>query len=291
MHDVYIGIDWATTEHAVCVLVGAGRPIRRFMIEHTEEGLDRLLGRLGDHGPRDRVPVAIERPDGLLVDQLLEAGHPVVPVKPAAIREFRRAEVPSGAKSDSGDAEAIAEYLRLKPAVSRLWNRSANTRALRQTRGPERGWCGAESARRTSSQRRWSCRGPERWRPSLTSTPTSRSHSCSATPPAKPQPTWDRNGCNSSWTGPATAAAGLARTNRCSQVSAPRPKSRHRGSHRQLRGSPRSPGRRPRDHPELDQTARPRDRVPARRASGRRDLPIAATLRDDQRRPTARRVG
>jgi transposase len=78
------------------------------------------------------VPVAIERPDGRLVDALLEAGHPVVPVKPNAIKAWREAEVLSGAKSDEADAEVIAEYLRLRahklrPAVPY----SAETKALR----------------------------------------------------------------------------------------------------------------------------------------------------------------
>ena len=60
------------------------------------------------------MPVAIERPDGRLADLLLEAGHPVVPVKPNAIKTWRDGEVLPGAKSDAGDAAVIAEYLRLR---------------------------------------------------------------------------------------------------------------------------------------------------------------------------------
>ena len=60
------------------------------------------------------MPVAIERPNGRLVDLLLEAGHPVVPVSPNAIKTWREGEVLSGAKSDAGDAAVIAEYLRLR---------------------------------------------------------------------------------------------------------------------------------------------------------------------------------
>ena len=58
--------------------------------------------------------MGIERPDGRLVDLLLEAGHPVVPVSPNAIKTWRDGEVLSGAKSDAGDAAVIAEYLRLR---------------------------------------------------------------------------------------------------------------------------------------------------------------------------------
>jgi transposase len=60
------------------------------------------------------MPVAIERPNGRLVDLLLEAGHPVVPVSPNAIKTWREGEVLSGAKSDAGDAAVLAEYLRLR---------------------------------------------------------------------------------------------------------------------------------------------------------------------------------
>ena len=46
--------------------------------------------------------------------RLLEAGYPVVPVSPNAIKTWRDGEVLSGAKSDAGDAAVIAEYLRLR---------------------------------------------------------------------------------------------------------------------------------------------------------------------------------
>jgi transposase len=55
-----------------------------------------------------------ERADRALVDLLLEAGHPVVPVSPNAIKTWREGEVLSGAKSDAADAAVIAEYLRLR---------------------------------------------------------------------------------------------------------------------------------------------------------------------------------
>jgi transposase len=129
----YVGIDWAAETHAVCVLDDRGRVAGAFTIDHTADGfadLARRLARLGEDPAQ--VPVAIERPDGRLVDALLEAGHPVVPVKPNAIKAWRDAEVLSGAKSDEADAEVIAEYLRLRahklrPAIPY----SPETKALR----------------------------------------------------------------------------------------------------------------------------------------------------------------
>jgi transposase len=129
---VYVGIDWASTRHAVCVLDNAGKRITAFQIQHSAEGFEQLVGRLRRVADPARLPVAIERPDGRLVDRLLAAGHPVVPVTPNAIKAWRDAEVLSGAKSDTGDAMVIAEYLRLRAHRLRtLTPFSAKTRALR----------------------------------------------------------------------------------------------------------------------------------------------------------------
>jgi len=129
---MFCGIDWASERHAVCVLDDAGRKATAFEIAHTGDGLDHLVTRLGRFGDPAALPVAIERPDGRLVDRLLEAGHPVVPVQPNAIKAWRDAEILSGAKSDPGDAALLAEYLRLRHHRLRVLQPfSAQTRALR----------------------------------------------------------------------------------------------------------------------------------------------------------------
>jgi transposase len=128
----FTGIDWAAEAHAVCVMNASGKIVAEFTVEHSAGGIAVLARRLAKFGDPADIPVAIERPDGRLVDLLLEAGHPVVPVKPNAIKAWRDGEVLSGAKSDAGDAAVIAEYLRLRyhrlaPAVPY----SGETRALR----------------------------------------------------------------------------------------------------------------------------------------------------------------
>lgn len=136
---MFAGIDWAADEHAGCILEESGRVADRFVIAHSAEGVERLVRRLARHAPPADLPVAIERPDGRLVDRLLDAGHPLVPVKTTAIKAWREAEVGSGAKSDPGDAQVIADYLRLRrPDLRELRPFSAETRALRavvRTRG------------------------------------------------------------------------------------------------------------------------------------------------------------
>ena len=111
---LFTGIDWAAETHAVCVTDAGGKIAAEFTIEHSADGIALLARRLARYGEAGVMPVAIERPDGRLVDLLLEAGHPVVPVSPNAIKAWRDGEVLSGAKSDAGDAAVIAEYLRLR---------------------------------------------------------------------------------------------------------------------------------------------------------------------------------
>jgi transposase len=135
----FTGIDWAAENHSVCVMDAAGKIETQFTIEHSADGIATLIRRLARHGMAGDMPVAIERPDGRLVDLLLEAGHPVVPVKPNAIKAWRDGEVLSGAKSDAGDAAVIAEYLRLRAhKLKAAAPYSDETKALRtvvRTRG------------------------------------------------------------------------------------------------------------------------------------------------------------
>ncbi len=128
----FVGIDWAAEEHEACVLDATGKKTTAFTIAHTKEGFDKAVAKLASLGAPAGTLVAIERPDGRLVDRLLEAGHPVVPVSGKAIKAWREAEVASGAKSDPGDAEVIAEYLRLRLRHLRVLEPlSEQTRALR----------------------------------------------------------------------------------------------------------------------------------------------------------------
>jgi transposase len=157
----FTGIDWAAETHAVCVLDAGGKIAAEFVTEHSADGIATLIRRLACYGQAGDLPVAIERPDGRLVDLLLEAGHPVVPVKPNAIKTWRDGEVLSGAKSDAGDAAVIAEYLRLRAhKLTVAVPYSDETRALRtvvRTRGdhqPAVGAAGRALARRQGHLRR-----------------------------------------------------------------------------------------------------------------------------------------
>jgi transposase len=129
---MFVGLDWAAEVHAVCVMDAAGQIVDAFTIKHSAEGIAALVERLARYGEAADLPIGIERPNGRLVDLLLEAGHPVVPVSPNAIKTWREGEVLSGAKSDAADAAVIAEYLRLRRHRLRTATPySGQTKALR----------------------------------------------------------------------------------------------------------------------------------------------------------------
>jgi transposase len=69
-------------------------------------------GRLRCHGEPGDLPVIIEKTSGLIIDRLLAAGHPVVPVHPTSFFAARPRWGASGAKSDPGDSYKLADYLR-----------------------------------------------------------------------------------------------------------------------------------------------------------------------------------
>jgi transposase len=128
----FVGIDWASQAHAVCVLDDTGRVHWQGAVPHTAQGLAELLAHLRRFARRGPLRIALERPSGLLVDTLLEAGFEVVPVHPNALKASRPRYSAAGGKSDPGDAFILADVLRTDGHRFRpLRSPSDDTRALR----------------------------------------------------------------------------------------------------------------------------------------------------------------
>jgi transposase len=110
---VYAGIDWGGTAHAVCVLNERAGPLAQFEIKHTAAGLAELVVRLRKfvHTPTE-LRVAIERPSGLLVDSLLDAGFALVPIHPNVVKASRPRYRAAAGKCDRSDAYLLADLLR-----------------------------------------------------------------------------------------------------------------------------------------------------------------------------------
>ena len=113
MTGMFAGLDWGAAAHAVCVVDGAGAVVARFTVAHDAAGLAELIRRLARLSPAPAaLPVAIERPSGLVVDALLDAGHPVVPIHPNVVKACRPRYRAAGGKSDPGDGYLLADVLR-----------------------------------------------------------------------------------------------------------------------------------------------------------------------------------
>ena len=109
---LYVGVDWAEAEHAACLLDAAGAVVRRLTIPQRRAGLARLRAAIAAVEPEPAaVLVAIERPDGLLVDGLLAAGYVVYALNPKAVDRYRERTRLSGGKTDPADAELLARIL------------------------------------------------------------------------------------------------------------------------------------------------------------------------------------
>ncbi|MCW2687356.1 MAG: family transposase [Mycobacterium sp.] len=113
------GIDWARDDHAIAIVDERGRQVHRGTVEHSAAGLRELLAVLARAGATE---VAIERPDGPVVDALLNAGITVVVISPNQLKNLRGRYGSAGNKDDRFDAFVLADTLRtdrtrLRPLV------------------------------------------------------------------------------------------------------------------------------------------------------------------------------
>ena len=106
---VTAAIDWASADHAVCVVDAAGKVVSRFSVEHTAGGLRTLVQRLARAGVCEAV---IERGDGPVVEALLDAGVTVVVITPRQVKNLLSWYGSAGNKDDRFDAYVLADVLR-----------------------------------------------------------------------------------------------------------------------------------------------------------------------------------
>jgi len=133
MNHCFAGLDWASREHTVCIIDEGGAMRDRFEVTHDAAGLRECIARLRRcTSTPEPLPVAIERPSGLVVDALIEAGFTVVPIHPNVVKATRPRYRSHGAKSDASDAYLLADLLRTDGARFRpLQPQSDAIRALR----------------------------------------------------------------------------------------------------------------------------------------------------------------
>ncbi len=107
MRNTYAGVDWASEKHDVLIADQAGEEILAATFAHDEAGVRGLCRTLVRH---EVMLVAIERPDGLLVERLLEAGLRILPLHPNQVAATRDRFRVSGGKSDRSTRSCCASW-------------------------------------------------------------------------------------------------------------------------------------------------------------------------------------
>ncbi len=109
----FVGIDWATRSHQVCVVPPGGGASEQRAFPHSFDGLARLSKWLEELGTTpEAIAVAIEVPHGAVVETLVERGMTVHSLNPKQLDRFRDRHTVAGAKDDRRDAYVLADALR-----------------------------------------------------------------------------------------------------------------------------------------------------------------------------------
>lgn len=109
----YLGVDWADAFHQLWVGDPQGKKVAEMTIEQSPKGMSEL-GRWLYERKAEGIELwaAIEKPQGRIVDFLLDHAVVVYPVNPKALDRARDRFRMSQSKSDSFDAYVLAEFLR-----------------------------------------------------------------------------------------------------------------------------------------------------------------------------------
>jgi transposase len=110
----FVGIDWGSESHEVCVVDSGGSKVLTQSVAHDGEAIstfvDRVLVLVGD--TPGVLAVAMEAPRGTMVEAFLERGAAVFSLNPKQLDRFRDRHSVGGAKDDRLDAYVIANSLR-----------------------------------------------------------------------------------------------------------------------------------------------------------------------------------
>ena len=109
----FVGIDWGSEKHQVCVLDQQGAVVGERSFPHSGAG----LAELGDWllavaGAATAVAVAIEVPHGPVVDSLIDRGFMVHSINPKQLDRLRDRFSVAGAKDDRRDGYVLANRVR-----------------------------------------------------------------------------------------------------------------------------------------------------------------------------------
>lgn len=121
MPTVFVGHDWAEDHHDIHIENCDGRRLHSCRLDDGMDGVHRLHGVLADlvDDPTE-VLIATETDRGLFIAAMVAASYAVIAINPMSTARYRERHSTSGAKSDRGDAQILAEVARLDGHNHRL---------------------------------------------------------------------------------------------------------------------------------------------------------------------------
>ena len=110
----FVGIDWASETHQVCLVDAGGKIVGERGFPHGGAGLAEMCIWLlvTTRAEPTVIAVAIEVPHGPIVETLLERGFLVYAINPKQLDRFRDRFTVAGAKDDRRDAHVLGDSLR-----------------------------------------------------------------------------------------------------------------------------------------------------------------------------------
>ena len=107
----YVGLDWGSEEHAICVLDEQGKIIAERRVQNDTTALDAIATSTAGSAP-EHVLIGIETPRLAIVEALMARGYRVYSLNPKQSDRFRDRFFPAGSKDDSRDALVVGSALR-----------------------------------------------------------------------------------------------------------------------------------------------------------------------------------
>jgi len=110
---IFVGVDWAEAHHDVHVVDEEGERLAKARLPEGVDGISRFHDLVGAHvDDPAQVVIGIETDRGLFVTALVAAGYQLYAVNPLSTSRYRDRRSTSGAKSDAGDAQVLADMVR-----------------------------------------------------------------------------------------------------------------------------------------------------------------------------------
>jgi len=129
----FVGIDWADTEHTVCLRLEGSVEVETSILPQKPEALATWAAGLKERFGNRLVGVCLEQSRGALIYALSQ--YPwlmLYPINPKSLAKYRESLYPSRAKSDLSDAVLLSDFLSKHLERLRPWRaEDVETRKLR----------------------------------------------------------------------------------------------------------------------------------------------------------------